>query len=178
MASTDTDATIRPYQAADQPQVEWLYARTPPAGQIAWRPRPMRESLQRIDEHFVAFWVAVDPHHLGVAIVGMTGLANTAGSSIDPALPPFIEASAATARLHHVAVAPERWRFGIGRRLVETALEWARGDYATVVLDTTPQQLAAVALYGATGFNEVGRSMFGSYELVWFERKFAAAAGA
>lgn len=98
----------------------------------------------------------------------MTAVAD-ASRAIDVPVPDSIDAAEPTARLHHVTVAPERWRQGIGRRLVLTAVEWARQTgYKAVTLNTTPQQEAAVALYEATGFTDVGRSWAGPYELVWF----------
>ncbi len=75
-------------------------------------------------------------------------------------------------RLHHVAVAPERWRHGIGRELVRAALEWTRlNDFSSLVLETTTPQEAAVGLYLATGFTEIGRTKFGIWELIWFEQR-------
>jgi ribosomal protein S18 acetylase RimI-like enzyme len=39
-----------------------------------------------------------------------------------------------------------------------------------MILETTPQQEAAVEFYRATGFTEQGRSTIGRFELVWFRR--------
>ena len=73
-------------------------------------------------------------------------------------------------RLNYVRVVPERWRYGIGRLLSRIAIDWARDHgYEAVILETTPQQEAAVALYKTMGFTEMGRSTVGKYELVWFE---------
>jgi ribosomal protein S18 acetylase RimI-like enzyme len=40
----------------------------------------------------------------------------------------------------------------------------------SLVLNTTVAQLPALALYRKLGFNELGRSYLGSYELVWMQR--------
>jgi GNAT superfamily N-acetyltransferase len=104
------------------------------------------------------------------AIVGMAGVQDVGMDSIEPALAPFINAESAM-RLHRVSVAPERWRHGIGSELVRTALEWARlNNHSSFVLETTPQQEAAVALYVATGFTEIGRTKFGVWDIIWFEQ--------
>ena len=45
---------------------------------------------------------------------------------------------------------------GLGRRLLETALEWARANGARrIVLDTAPEMRAAQRLYEAYGFRRV-----------------------
>jgi GNAT superfamily N-acetyltransferase len=162
-------ATIRPYQPSDQSQIEWLlYSRTPPAGQVAWRPLSLPDDLRRISDRFVSFWVATEPIPGGEALVGMTAVAD-ARIAIDVPVPEFIEVSERTARLHHVAIAPERWRRGIGRRLELTAMEWAsQNNCRTAILNPTPQQEAAVTLYEATGFTDVGRTWAGLYEIAWF----------
>lgn len=101
----------------------------------------------------------------------MAGVQAVEVDSVEPPLAPFINTER-TLRLHRVTVAPERWRHGIGRVLVAAALEWARfNNFESLVLETTPQQEAAVALYLATGFGEIGRTMFGAWELIWFEQK-------
>jgi hypothetical protein len=38
-----------------------------------------------------------------------------------------------------------------------------------MVVETTPQQVGAVALYRHMGFREAGHSMIGRFELVWFD---------
>jgi GNAT superfamily N-acetyltransferase len=146
MSAMRTAVTIRPHQPSDQAQIEWLYSRTPPAGQVAWRPLSLPDDLRHIPVTFASFWVATEPIQEGEAIVGVTGVAD-AITSLDAPVPEFLTPIERTARLHHVAVAPERWRHSIGRRLVLIAIEWARQNgYRMVILNTTPQQKAAVAL--------------------------------
>jgi ribosomal protein S18 acetylase RimI-like enzyme len=71
-------------------------------------------------------------------------------------------------------VAPERQRQGTGIRLTEAAIAWLRKHgFSVLLLETTPQQTAAISLYRHEGFTEVGRSMVGSFELVWFELALA-----
>ena len=168
MSPEPVAVTIRLYQPTDQAQVEWLYARTPPAGQVAWRPMTLPAELGHIPNTFARFWVASEPIPQGEAIVGMAAVAD-ADLAIGAPVPEFLATTEPTARMHYVRVAPERWRQGIGRRLVMTAVEWAREcGYRAVILDTTPEQAAAVALYEATAFAEAGRTRLGAYELIWF----------
>lgn len=92
------------------------------------------------------------------------------GSAEKEQLPEFLNAAGTISRLHHVSIAPERWRLGIGRRLTETAIEWSRrnGCHAAI-LETTDKQEGAIELYETRGFIEQGRSMVGQHRLVWFE---------
>ncbi len=102
----------------------------------------------------------------------MVGVEEVGAQQIAPLVPPQLRLPAKTARLRHVAVAPERQRSGIGRLLVDAAVTWcAEQRYESVILETTPQQEAAVSLYLALGFAEIARSKVGSYDLVWFERR-------
>ncbi len=84
--------------------------------------------------------------------------------------PAFIDRSIRADRVHWLLVAPERQRRGIGRRLVDAAIAWARANgYEALLLDTTTEQQAAVAFYEALDFSEVGRSTVRRWELVWFK---------
>ena len=163
--------TIRPYTPNDQPGVEWLYSRTPPWGRTYPRPEPLPEDLKRIQFAFEYALVAVEQDRAGQAVVGLVTVAS-AGSDAGVPIPALLRTPAPTARLRHVLVAPERWRQGIGRRLVEEALAWARdADYKSVVLDTTAEQAGAVAFYHAMDFQEAGRTVFREWEIVWFEKR-------
>ena len=171
-----TDAYVRPYEPRDFAQVRWLHDRTPPAGQVSIAPQHWPEALNRIEDCVLSLWVAVE---IGTgspavsddaeAVVGMVGFERPgAGLSVPP--PDFMTSEQRTLRLDLMRVAPERQRRGIGRMLTATAEQWAREQgYERIMLDTTPQQEAAVALYKACGYVERGRSMIGRYELVWFE---------
>jgi GNAT superfamily N-acetyltransferase len=163
--------TTRIFLPSDQQQIEWLYARTPRASGVSSRPARLPADLRNIDEAFARFWVVVESTSDEDVVVGMAGVQDVAMDSVEPPLAPFISTER-TLRLHRVTVAPERWRFGIGRMLVAAAVEWARlNNFASLVLETTPQQEAAVALYLATGFTDIGRTQFGIWELIWFEQK-------
>lgn len=162
---------VRPYEKADGAGMRWLHARTPPAGKVSLRPQSWRAELDHIADHFEAFWVAVEQTEAEEAIVGMTGVARV-GGSLTPPIPAGLVPPPPAGRIHAMRVAPERQRRGIGRLLLTNAIDWVRAEgYASLILDTTPQQEAAVALYRAAGFELKTESKFGDYDLVWFELK-------
>ena len=160
--------SVRPYSDGDQRAIRALHDQTPPASSPPTdEPQRWHEELDDIEQHYLAFWVATDEAE---QIVGMTGL-----ERLDWTVPAFVDRSARTARLMRMRVAPDWQRQGIGRLLLGAAIEWARdGAYDAIVLETTPQQVAAVRLYEHVGFAEIGRSMVGRYELVWFRRNIRA----
>jgi ribosomal protein S18 acetylase RimI-like enzyme len=171
------DFSIRRFRVGDQHQIRWLHDRTPNAGEVAIRPQRWPEALDHVAANFEAFWVAVEQTPKGEAVIGMLGLTRPGSPAEATPVPDFMAPTETIGRIDYVRVAPERQRRGIGRLLTETAMEWARGHgYERLILETTPQQEAAVALYEALGFREKGRSMFGPYELVWFEFKLRASA--
>jgi ribosomal protein S18 acetylase RimI-like enzyme len=167
--ATVNAVTIRPYQREDQVQVRWLHDRTPPAGSVAQAPQPWHAELDEIEAHFEGFWVAIEEVRSGSAIVGMTGLEDTRRAMLGVEPPTGLAYKHPAARLDVMRVAPERQGRGIGRKLLAAAIEHARQrGYASVILETTPQQEAAVRLYEAYGFVKIGRSLAGSWELAWF----------
>jgi molybdopterin-guanine dinucleotide biosynthesis protein A/N-acetylglutamate synthase-like GNAT family acetyltransferase len=92
-----------------------------------------------------------DPHNAYVAawIVELAG--EVAGSVV------LIERSPDEAYLRRMYLTPGLRGFGLGRRLLDVALTWARDHgYRSVFLDTTDAMEAARALYEAAGFREIG----------------------
>jgi GNAT superfamily N-acetyltransferase len=162
------EVTIRPYQPSDQPGVEWLYARTPPWGRTYARPEPIPEAMHQIAEVCEISLVAVEQDRDGEAIVGFVGLTQPDSPGGVP-LPGDIDSARRIGRLHWVLVAPERWRNGIGRRLVQEVLEWCRRNgFEAVILDTTTDQEGAVHFYRAIGFRELEHTRYRDWELAWF----------
>lgn len=159
--------TIRPYQPSDRRQIRELHDRTPPAGSPYLGPQVWFPDLDDIRGNFLAFWVATQPTVDRELVVGFVGV-QTPDIEVPDSL---LRGRSRVARLRHMRVAPECQRQGLGRRLTHTVVDWAQDHaYETVIVETTPQQEAAVLLYEHMGFSEVGRSMIGKYELVWFER--------
>lgn len=123
-------------------------------------------------ELFVGSWVAVEDDGGQESVVGSACLELVGEVSVGPPVPEFIDVVGATGRLHEMRVAPERQRRGIGALLMDAVIEWARKQgHEGMILETTPQQEAAVDFYRGAGFVERGRSMIGKYELVWFEMR-------
>jgi Ser/Thr protein kinase RdoA (MazF antagonist) len=170
------EVTVRPYEPADEPGLRWLYERTPPAGQPSVRRyEKLAADIEQPLDYYEAVWVSVEPTRDGDAIVGGTMLERV-GERVLPGVPTadFIDTARKLGRLHHVSVAPERQRRGIGRRLIDAAVEWARSEsYETLVLETTSEQREAIAFYEALGWCEIGRSTFRRWEMVWFELKLS-----
>ena len=70
----------------------------------------------------------------------------------------LLSIAAGEAHILNVCAAPEAQGKGHGRRLVRTLLQQARGRGAQrVFLEVRPSNKAAIALYHAQGFNEIGR---------------------
>jgi GNAT superfamily N-acetyltransferase len=69
----------------------------------------------------------------------------------------LIERSAEEVYLRRMYLSPGLRGLGLGRRLLELALAWARDhEYTSVFLDTTDAMEAARGLYESAGFKEIG----------------------
>jgi GNAT superfamily N-acetyltransferase len=89
--------------------------------------------------HYDAVWVALDTEDAVAASVAMRRL------------------DAETVELKRMYVRPTARGRGLGRRLLDTALTWARQQQAReVVLDTTEEMRAARHLYEQAGFRRTG----------------------
>lgn len=170
-ASPASTPVIRLFHPDDQVGIRALHDRTPPSGGIANDlPQPWPSDLDEIGKRFAAFWVAT----IDDQIVGMVGLRKVDDQIPDRMLGEKAERDA-TIRLLRMRIAPEWQRQGIGSRLVETTLRWAREEgYRTMILETTVQQVAAVALYHQHGFRDIGTSPLGPYVLLWMQRPLDA----
>ena len=170
-ASGTDGRTIRPYGPADREGVRALHDRTPPAGSLAAElSQRWPDDLDRIPEAFLAFWVVATERDGTAEIIGMAGV-----KAVDDEVPfelfPGKADRTRTIRLLRMRVAPEWQRRGIGSRLIETVVAWARDSgYRSVLLETTVEQEPAVALYRRHGFAEIGRSALERYTLVWMRR--------
>jgi ribosomal protein S18 acetylase RimI-like enzyme len=161
---------VRAFQKSDQAGIEWLYMRTPPWGRTYPRPQAVPEEIRHLSNHYEHVLAAVENDRDGEAVVGMVAIEGSETVTNMHVRPPdFVGVTKTSARLHWLLVAPERWRQGIGRRLTQAAIDWSHDQgYESIILETTPEQLAAVALYESMGFKEIGRSKLGEYDLDWF----------
>lgn len=161
---------VRPFDPSDQERVRWLFARTPPWGRTYPRPQQLPDDLEDIPANYPGgCFVAVEEDLGGEAIIGLTAVA-TLNAAETEELPGFIDRRPSASRIHWVSVAPERWRLGVGRRLTETAIAWARdAGHDSVILSTTIQQEGAIALYESLGFAPKGKTISGRWHSVWLE---------
>ena len=60
------------------------------------------------------------------------------------------------AHILNVSVDPAEQKQGIGRKMMENAIDYARGRAETVFLEVRPSNIHAIALYEDLGFNEIG----------------------
>jgi GNAT superfamily N-acetyltransferase len=159
--------TIRAYEPSDRAAIRSLLERTPlPDGTLPTAADWPAE-LDDIPLNFAAFWVAVDEAN---SVVGTVGVQDASSHPATIAIPDSLAQPVRTARLRRLDVAPEHQRQGLGRRLSQTALDWARDTgFARVVLDTTTLQLPAIALYESMGFRQAGQTRFRRWNILWFE---------
>jgi ribosomal-protein-alanine N-acetyltransferase len=60
------------------------------------------------------------------------------------------------AHILNVSVDPAEQKQGIGRKMMENAIDYARGRAETIFLEVRPSNTHAIALYEDLGFNEIG----------------------
>ncbi len=182
MTDADTDGPpleLRPYDSRDAEAVWRLHelalrdAGTDPADV------PGTDDLRDVETAYIdaggAFLVGTVPAaaagaevpavHDG-ALVAMGGFLPAAAGYDDERT---IEGAA---ELHRMRVAPSCQRRGYGRRLLE-ALEAAaeRAGFDPLLATTARRQAAAVEFYADEGYEVVGESTAGDYELVHFEKE-------
>ena len=159
--------TIRPHEPSDRAAIRSLIERTPlPDGTLP-RADYWPAELEDIPGHFAAFWVACDDSG---EVIGTVGVQDVSVHPMSIPLPDFLASAVPTARLRRLDVLPEHQRHGLGRRLSQTAIDWARDNaFVRVVLDTTTLQLPAIALYESLGFRRAGQTRFRRWDILWFE---------
>jgi ribosomal protein S18 acetylase RimI-like enzyme len=163
------EARIREYAPGDQPRVKWLMERTPPWGRTYAAPQPLPEDLEAPEVSYPGgCFVALEDDIGGEAVVGFLAVAVVGP---EEGRPDFLAPHPRRGRVHWCSVAPERWRYGIGRQLMEAGIarldEWG---CTSIILETTSTQEGAIALYESMGFVEKGRTENRIWTQVWMER--------
>jgi RimJ/RimL family protein N-acetyltransferase len=140
---------------------------------------PLTADEPDVGEHaHLAFWVAVATNGVDEEVIGTLGLRRVGHeetSRSDTAdrsgLPPIGEwvSNGDVGEIRRLRVALEWRRRGVAtaltRRLITASVESIR--LRRLVLNTTSAQIPALAFYRRLGFQELGRSYLGAYELVW-----------
>jgi ribosomal protein S18 acetylase RimI-like enzyme len=168
---------MEPFRPDDQAAVQAMYARAAEAERTRdrWVPySPAADSLEVIEASYLAFWVAVAAAGRDRdAVVGMVGVRRCGAEMTALCGLPIAsewQQRGTIVELRRLRVAPEHWRRGIGTRLSQSVIDWSYNNgFRSVVLNTTVAQVPALAMYRRLGFQEVGRSFAGIFELVWLE---------
>lgn len=175
------EARVQPYRPEDEAEVEAMYGRALQAEQshdVRWQPIPVSSPPPVPSEtdpfpDMDTFWVATSGEASDAFLMGSVGIQTfRAGDVIGFGHPLVAEwkQRGRVVELRRLRVAPEARRRGLGTRLSQTVIEWARTQrYDLLVVNTTTPQLPARRLYAGLGFHEKGISFIGRYELVWME---------
>jgi ribosomal protein S18 acetylase RimI-like enzyme len=172
-------SVTNPYRPEDADHVLAMHRRAlrAQAAGERWSPLTTEESYVGEQAH-LAFWVAVATNGPSNELIGTVGLrrvgdeqtvrSDTAERSGLPAIDDWI-ASGDVGEIRRLRVAHQWRRRGVAtaltRALIALSVESLR--LRGLVLNTTSAQIPALAFYGRLGFQELGRSYLGAYELVW-----------
>ena len=164
---------VQPYRPEDQPEVDAMRERAERAraSGIGWIPhKPEPDDISDVVRWYAAFWVAVlDPQVVGMVGVRRDFMPGSAPPRDDWHLRDDI------AELRRLRVAPEARRMGIGSALTRAVIDWARAEGCRVLhLHTTSPQAPARALYEHLGFVDVGHTLTGDWEYVWYAMELRA----
>jgi GNAT superfamily N-acetyltransferase len=170
------EAQVKPYRPEDQTEVQAMFARAQQAEQMhdeRWL-SDHNTGLYDTPDTYPAFWVAEQVQtESSLALVGTVGVGVfCAGLEIPRTLKLSRDwqNQGDMVELRRLRVAPEVRGQGLGARLCQTVIDWARQQgHRTLVVNTTSAQIPALRLYKRVGFREAGLSFIGKYELVWLE---------
>ncbi len=178
----DLESRVQPYRPEDEAEVQAMFARGWQAeldnderwmgfDQSAGQTRAPSSHL--ILGEFDAFWVAEWAGEGAFNLVGMVGVQSFQAGPVISSTHPLArgwQERGGVAELRRLRVAPEARRQGLGNRLCQVVIEWARRQgYGLLVVNTTTPQLPARLLYRKLGFRDAGISYIDKYELTWME---------
>ena len=161
---------VRAYRDSDDERVLALdEASMTASGARPSRRRPSAD-LRTTLQSRLAVWVAVEGED-DADVVGTVALRPP-----DDDTPLELVADRKVAMLVNFRVSPDHQRQGIGRLLMETLLAWgAAHAYDCIIVNATPDRVAAMGVYASFGFFEAARSTRNQRELLWFEMPLASA---
>ncbi|MEX2226998.1 MAG: GNAT family N-acetyltransferase [Dehalococcoidia bacterium] len=165
------ERSVGPYRAEDAAEVATMRARAAHARESGsdWRPHsPEPDSITDVDRWYAAFWVAESAD----GIIGMVGVRRSFHEGAAPPRHDWHEQDN-IAELRRLRVAPEARREGVGTSLTRAVIDWCRSERCRVLyLHTTSPQAPARALYEGLGFRDIGHTLTGEYEYVWYALEF------
>jgi ribosomal protein S18 acetylase RimI-like enzyme len=157
---------VRPYRESDLAGMQALNVRAMSDGETgAPAPDGMTRDLQVTFERKLGFWVATESDD-DAEIVGMIALR----TPDDDAPPGSIGGGRHVCEVVSFRVSPDHQRKGIGTMLINTVIDWSRqGAYDAVIVNATPDRVAAMGVYRSLGFHQVPSTFRGTREILWFE---------
>ncbi|MGA8113409.1 MAG: GNAT family N-acetyltransferase [Actinocatenispora sp.] len=152
--------TVRRYRGDDHDAVMDLHrSALAPVGALA-EPGPWDADLDEIEANYLTPGGEFLVGFLDGELVTMGALRR-----VDPR----------TFYLKRMRVKPALQRLGIGRYMLELLLDTAaRSGCDEVVLDTTRQQSAAIALYRRYGFEQTGTGVVSGMDVLYFRLRLSA----
>ena len=170
------ESQVKPYRPEDQPAVQAMFARAQQAEQNRderWM-APADPSLPETPDTYSGFWVAEQVEaEEPLALVGIIGARDCCAGLEIPQILDLAQGwqdQGDVVELRRLRVAPAVRGQGLGGRLCQIVIDWAgQQRRRTLVVNTTTPQIPARRLYERVGFQEVGLSFIGRYELVWYE---------
>ncbi|MEO5851966.1 MAG: GNAT family N-acetyltransferase [Nocardioides sp.] len=144
---------IRPREAADLPRLVEILAAQQPASHYPFRwplPFPVEQFVVR--GHEEAGWVAL----VEGRVAGHVSVGRVEGELAEAFV---LGAGLLAERLALVSVlfvSPDEQGTGLGGRLLDTAVAWARNRDRLPVLDVLPSHGTALAVYRHRGWHEIG----------------------
>ena len=117
----------------------------------------------------------MDDDHAEVVARGHTWVAEEAGALVGVLV---LVPGSDHLLIENVAVAPDRWGTGVGRRLLDVAEDRAReAGVAELRLYTNALMTENRAYYARRGYRETGRQVVDGFDRVWFAKPAQPNAG-
>jgi ribosomal protein S18 acetylase RimI-like enzyme len=157
---------VRPYRESDLAGMLALNVRAMSDAETAGPAHDgMTRDLQITFERKLGFWVATESEN-DSEVVGMIALR----TPDDDAPPASVGGGRRVSEVVSFRVSPDHQRKGIGTLLINAVVDWSRqGAYDAVIVNATPDRVAAMGVYRSLGFYQVPSTFRGAREILWFE---------